>query len=256
MSCPPPEEPGRGAAAPRRCRSTRWSTPRSSSPTATAWPRSPCGRSPSGSGVGAMSLYTYVAGRDDLVVLMVDQAFGRTGLPPMSGDLRARLTAGRRGPARRLPRPPVAARRDRGPALARPARRAPVRVAALGGRGGRPRRRRDGPDGHPGRRVRRHRRPRRGVGPPYRAPVGDDRPGVVGGQRRGAGRAHGARRLPALRPGRRGRGRGLPGGHRPAARARVRARPDPRRHRGVCQQPRAGTRHGGPGGQEAAGSRW
>ena len=42
-------------------------------------------------GVGAMSLYTYVAGRDDLIVLMVDQAFGRTGLPPMSGDLRARL---------------------------------------------------------------------------------------------------------------------------------------------------------------------
>ncbi len=43
-------------------------------------------------GVGAMSLYTYVASRDDLIVLMVDQAFGRTGLPPMTGDLRARLT--------------------------------------------------------------------------------------------------------------------------------------------------------------------
>ena len=43
-------------------------------------------------GVGAMSLYTYVASREDLSVLMFDQAFGRTELPPMAGDLRARLT--------------------------------------------------------------------------------------------------------------------------------------------------------------------
>lgn len=43
-------------------------------------------------GVGAMSLYTYVASRDDLVVLMVDQVVGRADLPPMTGDLRARLT--------------------------------------------------------------------------------------------------------------------------------------------------------------------
>ena len=33
-----------------------------------------------------MTLYTYVANRNDLIVLMVDQVFGRTGLPPMSGD--------------------------------------------------------------------------------------------------------------------------------------------------------------------------
>lgn len=43
-------------------------------------------------GVGVMSLYTYVAGRDDLVVLMVDQVYGRAPLQPMAGDLRARLT--------------------------------------------------------------------------------------------------------------------------------------------------------------------
>lgn len=43
-------------------------------------------------GVGAMSLYSYVASRDDLVVLMVDQVYGRAPLVPMAGDLRARLT--------------------------------------------------------------------------------------------------------------------------------------------------------------------
>lgn len=43
-------------------------------------------------GVGVMSLYTYVASRDDLLVLMVDQVHGRQALPPMAGDLRARLT--------------------------------------------------------------------------------------------------------------------------------------------------------------------
>lgn len=43
-------------------------------------------------GVGVMSLYGYVASRDDLVVLMVDQVVGRTTLPPMAGDVRARLT--------------------------------------------------------------------------------------------------------------------------------------------------------------------
>lgn len=41
-------------------------------------------------GIGAMSLYTYVANRNDLVVLMVDQVFGRE-LPPMKGRLRDRL---------------------------------------------------------------------------------------------------------------------------------------------------------------------
>ena len=42
-------------------------------------------------GIGAMSVYGYVASRNDLVVLMVDQVFGETALPPMEGDLRARL---------------------------------------------------------------------------------------------------------------------------------------------------------------------
>jgi AcrR family transcriptional regulator len=42
-------------------------------------------------GVGAMTLYSYVAGRDDLVVLMYDQVLGRE-LPELTGDLRARLT--------------------------------------------------------------------------------------------------------------------------------------------------------------------
>lgn len=43
-------------------------------------------------GVGAMSLYTYVASRDDLIVLMVDQVVGRTPLPALEGTLRDRLT--------------------------------------------------------------------------------------------------------------------------------------------------------------------
>lgn len=43
-------------------------------------------------GIGAMSLYTYVSSRDDLVVLMVDQVVGRVALPELAGDLRARLT--------------------------------------------------------------------------------------------------------------------------------------------------------------------
>ena len=43
-------------------------------------------------GLGAMSLYTYVPGRNELVVLMVDQVLGRTDLPPLpADDLRARL---------------------------------------------------------------------------------------------------------------------------------------------------------------------
>lgn len=42
-------------------------------------------------GIGAMTLYSYVENRNDLVVLMVDQAFGRRELPAMSGSLRERL---------------------------------------------------------------------------------------------------------------------------------------------------------------------
>lgn len=43
-------------------------------------------------GLGAMSLYTYVPGRNELVVLMVDQVLGRTELPSLPpDDLRARL---------------------------------------------------------------------------------------------------------------------------------------------------------------------
>ena len=42
-------------------------------------------------GIGAMTLYTYVPNRTDLIVLMVDQATGRTTLPPRSDDLRERL---------------------------------------------------------------------------------------------------------------------------------------------------------------------
>ena len=43
-------------------------------------------------GIGAMTLYTYVANRSDLVVLMVDQVLGRRELPPMTGSVRERLT--------------------------------------------------------------------------------------------------------------------------------------------------------------------
>ena len=42
-------------------------------------------------GIAAMSLYTYVANRNDLVVLMVDHVLGRRALPPMEGSLRERL---------------------------------------------------------------------------------------------------------------------------------------------------------------------
>ena len=42
-------------------------------------------------GLGAMTLYTYVPGRNDLVVLMVDQVLGRTELPELPDDLRERL---------------------------------------------------------------------------------------------------------------------------------------------------------------------
>jgi len=42
-------------------------------------------------GIGAMTLYSYVENRNDLVVLMVDQVFGRRTLPPMAGTLRDRL---------------------------------------------------------------------------------------------------------------------------------------------------------------------
>jgi AcrR family transcriptional regulator len=44
-------------------------------------------------GIGAMTLYTYVPNRTDLVVLMVDQVLGRRTLPPHPDDLRARLEA-------------------------------------------------------------------------------------------------------------------------------------------------------------------
>jgi AcrR family transcriptional regulator len=42
-------------------------------------------------GLGAMTLYTYVPGRNELVVLMVDQVLGRTELPELPDDLRERL---------------------------------------------------------------------------------------------------------------------------------------------------------------------
>lgn len=42
-------------------------------------------------GLGAMTLYTYVPGRDELVVLMVDHVLGRSRRPPHSEDVRRRL---------------------------------------------------------------------------------------------------------------------------------------------------------------------
>ncbi|MGL5817182.1 MAG: TetR/AcrR family transcriptional regulator [Phycicoccus sp.] len=44
-------------------------------------------------GVGAMSLYTYVSGRDELLDLMVDATLGRTVLPPHPDDARTALAA-------------------------------------------------------------------------------------------------------------------------------------------------------------------
>ena len=42
-------------------------------------------------GLGAMTLYTYVPGRDELVVLMVDHVLGRSRRAPHSDDVRRRL---------------------------------------------------------------------------------------------------------------------------------------------------------------------
>lgn len=43
-------------------------------------------------GVGAMTLYTYVPGRDELVGFMVDRVMADAPKPPFSGSLRERLT--------------------------------------------------------------------------------------------------------------------------------------------------------------------
>jgi AcrR family transcriptional regulator len=42
-------------------------------------------------GIGAMTIYTYVPGRDELLVLMTDQALGRSERPDHPEDLRRRL---------------------------------------------------------------------------------------------------------------------------------------------------------------------
>jgi AcrR family transcriptional regulator len=42
-------------------------------------------------GIGVMSLYTYVPGREDLIGLMVDQVTGEIPHPPLKGELRDRL---------------------------------------------------------------------------------------------------------------------------------------------------------------------
>lgn len=42
-------------------------------------------------GIGAMTIYTHVPGRDELLVLMTDQALGRTERPAHPEDLRRRL---------------------------------------------------------------------------------------------------------------------------------------------------------------------
>lgn len=44
-------------------------------------------------GIGPMTIYTYVPGREELIALMVDHASGETPLPPHSGTLRERLEA-------------------------------------------------------------------------------------------------------------------------------------------------------------------
>ncbi|MGB0101051.1 MAG: TetR/AcrR family transcriptional regulator [Nocardioides sp.] len=44
-------------------------------------------------GLGAMTLYTYVPGRDELVVLMVDQVLGRTERPTHRDEVRRRVEA-------------------------------------------------------------------------------------------------------------------------------------------------------------------
>jgi AcrR family transcriptional regulator len=42
-------------------------------------------------GLGVMSLYTYVPGRDELLALMLDRVLGRRELPAMPDDLRGRI---------------------------------------------------------------------------------------------------------------------------------------------------------------------
>jgi len=44
-------------------------------------------------GLGAMSIYTYVPGKNELVGLMVDEVAGEVDYPPHTGDLRDRMVA-------------------------------------------------------------------------------------------------------------------------------------------------------------------
>lgn len=46
-----------------------------------------------GLGIGAMSVYTYVTSRDQLIALMVDETLGRIDLPAHDRDISARLEA-------------------------------------------------------------------------------------------------------------------------------------------------------------------
>lgn len=46
-----------------------------------------------GLGIGAMSVYTYVTSRDQLIALMVDETLGRIVLPPHDAETSARLEA-------------------------------------------------------------------------------------------------------------------------------------------------------------------
>ena len=180
-------------------------------------------------GLGAMTLYTYVATRNDLLVLMVDQVLGRTALPEHPADLRERLELVARVQYEDCRAHPwllevTGVRAWLGPHMAD---RYEWQLGAVEGIG------LDdiemdqavtllasfGTSVARAEQVVRHAERESGMSDA----------GVVGGQPRGARRGHGRTRLPPRRPRRHGRGGGLPGRQRPAARARLRAGPHRRR---------------------------
>ncbi len=151
-------------------------------------------------GVAAMSLYTYVPGKAELIDLMLDTVC--TEVPPADAR-RLAGSAGRDGPVElaALPAPPLAAAGGHGPAAARPQPGREVRPRAAGDRRDRTDRRGDGPGRAVGRRLRARRRPVRGGrhagGAAHRA----DRRAVVGAGRPGAGKGLPAGELSRPRPG-------------------------------------------------------
>ena len=77
---PPTTSYGRGPKP--RTSLVEWSRPASPSPTPRGWAALSMRKVAQQLGLGAMSLYTYVPGRTELVELMIDRVYGETRRPP------------------------------------------------------------------------------------------------------------------------------------------------------------------------------